>query len=891
MNGKHEHAPDLFKLFLNDLHSQLTTFNLILNDIDKPDFLVLNEAKLLKITRNLIASSKVIQLKSLQLLIQAFEDYIIFLKGTHNLITKDKELIKKTYLSLHEIEPVAENDVHSVVAQKAGQYQILMEQFKEREHSAKKMPEPSTVATHISVPEKKMLELFKMEMETQVKILSEGLLLYQHEKENLKLLEPLMRAAHSIKGAAKVFSFNPMVQLAHAIEDCLIAAQEGKITLDDDRSEVLFLALDEMGSFANVPTMEIESKISSEQKKLERLSEEIKKFSFERDSVAEIHDLLAKEAKTSHDESTGKKELEHEDRVLRLTAQNLNRLMGLAAESMVETRWLRPFCDSLLRLKTIYSQIVAQSEMLKNSLEADAFDEKSRAYYQALNHTMHDYQNQLSDRVVDLEMFITRHSNLTDRLYGEVIESRMRPFSDGVSGFPRMVWETARELKKKARLDVEGQLTLIDRDILEKLEVPLGHLLRNAIDHGIESPEERVAAGKPPEGVIHLKASHKAGMLAITISDDGRGVDLGVLRKKIVEEKLITEDLAAKLSVNELLDFLFLPGFSTSTLVTDLSGRGIGLNIVQNMLQDVSGSIHIDNRPGKGISFHLQLPLTLSVIRALITRVDKGVFAFPLARIEQALTLSRSEIQQVETREYFTYQGINIGLVPAVLILNLGNYIPLKPSALPVVILQNHANYYGIIVDEFLGEKELVLQDIEARLGNIPCISCGSVLENGDPVLIMDVEDLIESVDKFLSTGKIYKIEYEKEKPLTTKKRILVVDDSISVREVECRLLKNKGYQVDWAVNGVDAWNAIRLGNYDLVVTDVDMPRMNGIELTRNVKNDVRLKNLPVMIVSYKERENDRILGLNAGANYYLAKSTFGDEALIKAVVDLIGEP
>jgi len=165
-------------------------------------------------------------------------------------------------------------------------------------------------------------------------------------------------------------------------------------------------------------------------------------------------------------------------------------------------------------------------------------------------------------------------------------------------------------------------------------------------------------------------------------------------------------------------------------------------------------------------------------------------------------------------------------------------------------------------------------------------------MENGDPVLIIDVEDIVEAIDKSLNTDSLYEIKYEQETQLVTpKKRILVVDDSISVREVECRLLRNQGYEVDWAVNGIDAWNAIRIENYDLVVTDVDMPRMNGIELVRNIKADARLKNLPVMIVSYKERELDRILGLEAGANYYLAKSTFGDETLIKAVVDLIGEP
>ena len=754
-------------------------------------------------------------------------------------------------------------------------------------------------------PEKMMLELFKVEMETQIKMLSEGLLSFQRAKEDLKILEPLMRAVHSIKGAAKVFSFEAIVQLAHAMEDFFVAAQAGKVILDEERSDFLFKTLDVLESLIHVPALEIPVKISGEQKKLETLVEEIKKIVPARklskqdagEKTREKALLGIQETKKEREdlgvkEISAKKEFvqDNEDRILRLTAESINRLMGLAAESMVETRWLRPFCDSLINLKLIYNQMFAQLDFLKNSLGGYFLNDVINAHFLSLSHAMHAYNNQLSDHIADLEMFITRHSNLTDRLYSEVIESRMRPFADGVDAFPRMVWETARHLKKKVRLEILGKSTLIDRDILEKLEVPLGHLLRNAIVHGIETPEERIAAGKPPEGVIQLEATHKAGMLVILVADDGRGVDLKALQKNIIAKNLASESEVLNLNEQELLKVMLLPGFSTSEEITELTGRGMGLNIVQNMLQQVSGTLHIDNLPGKGITFLLQLPLTLSVIRALITRIDKGIFAFPLARIEQAVSVAKNQIEQVENREYFSYLGNNIGLVPAIQALSLGNYTPIT-STLPIVILRDRSNYYGMVVDEFLGEKELVLQDIEAHLGKIPCISSGSVMENGDPILIVDIENIFEAIDTLLNTSQLHKIHYESEKPATRKKCILVVDDSISVREVECRLLKNQGYDVDWAVNGVDAWNMVRLKNYDLVVTDIDMPRMNGLELIRNIKNEARLKTLPVMVVSYKEKEHEKILALDAGANYYLAKSTFADAALINAVNDLIGEP
>ncbi len=294
---------------------------------------------------------------------------------------------------------------------------------------------------------------------------------------------------------------------------------------------------------------------------------------------------------------------------------------------------------------------------------------------------------------------------------------------------------------------------------------------------------------------------------------------------------------------------------------------------------------------GKGMTFYMQLPLTLSVIRALLVSVAKEPYAFPLARIDQALKISQEDIEVIENRQYFKYQGKNIGIVQANQILELDEKIN-KTQELYVIVLSDRLNSYGVVVDRFLGERELVVHELDPNLGKVPNISSGAFMENGSPVLIIDVEDMIASIDNILSGGRLKKVRCsETESCEESLKRILIVDDSITVREVECRLLQNSGYEVETAVNGIDAWNALRLGNYDLVITDVDMPRMNGIELVKLIKSDARLKKLPVMIVSYKEGENDKILGLEAGANYYLTKSSFHDETLLNAVIDLIGKP
>ena len=236
--------------------------------------------------------------------------------------------------------------------------------------------------------------------------------------------------------------------------------------------------------------------------------------------------------------------------------------------------------------------------------------------------------------------------DLSSRLHHEVLASRMRPLADGIRGFPRLVRDLARELGKQARFEVVGETTGVDRDILDRLEAPLNHLIRNAVDHGLELPEERRAAGKQAMGTIRLEARHRAGMLQIILSDDGRGIDLERLRAKVVERELTTAAIAAQLSEAELLEFLFLPGFSTKEHVTEVSGRGVGLDVVHNMVRAVGGLVRVNARPGKGTRFVLQLPITVSVIRALLVEIAGEPYAFPLSRIDRIFMLDRKDVRR-----------------------------------------------------------------------------------------------------------------------------------------------------------------------------------------------------------------------------------------------------
>lgn len=594
-----------------------------------------------------------------------------------------------------------------------------------------------------------------------------------------------------------------------------------------------------------------------------------------------------------------------EVRVVRVTAKNLTRLMGLAGESLVEARWLQPFAQSLLNLKREQDRLTDVIDELAKSLSPEDAA-ASHTLIRELRQKLSQNRDMLGNRIEEFESHARRSDDLNSRLYNEVIASRMRPMSDGVQGYPRMIRDISRQLGKSVNFEIIGETTPVDRDILEKLDAPLNHILRNALDHGIETPAERLAAGKRETANLRLEARHSAGMFAITISDDGRGIDLDRLRAKIVDRKLSSAEMVSRMTDAELYEFLFLPGFSTRGEVTELSGRGVGLDVVHTMATSVGGTVRVQSQLGRGTSFHLNLPITLSVIRAVLVDVAGEPYAFPLNRIDRLLRVTTDTIGSVEQRQFLRVDGKNVGVVLGTQILRMTKRptaslpgtetatISTTPPAcaeLFVVLFSNHADQYGLLVDGFLGEQDLVVRPLDHRLGKVPNVSAAAVLGDGSPALIIDVDDVRRAIERLLETSKLERTdESNRRQGEGRKKRVLVVDDSITVREVERQLLSSRGYEVTVAVDGADGWNIVRDGDFDLVISDVDMPNMNGIELTKKIKEDSRLQRLPVVIVSYKDSEEDRMKGLDAGANYYLTKSGFHDESLIEAVYTLIGD-
>ncbi|MGB4485729.1 MAG: hybrid sensor histidine kinase/response regulator [Pseudomonas veronii] len=746
-----------------------------------------------------------------------------------------------------------------------------------------------------------LLELFSLEADAQTQILSAGLLALERNPTQADQLEACMRAAHSLKGAARIVGVDAGVSVSHVMEDCLVSAQESRLYLQPEHIDALLQGTDLLMRIATpgntVGPADVEAYVALMERLLDPSQPTAKVApppTAPAPAPTPLIEALPAEPEPapslgSEPQRQNKRMTEGGERVLRVTAERLNSLLDLSSKSLVETQRLKPYLASLQRLKRVQGNGVRALDHLDGHLKTLDLSLEAQESLADARRLLSEAQALLAEKTAELDEFGWQAGQRAQVLYDTALACRMRPFADVLAGQVRMVRDLGRSLGKQVRLEIEGEKTQVDRDVLEKLEAPLTHLLRNAVDHGIETPEQRLLAGKPAEGLIRLRASHQAGLLVLELSDDGNGVDLERLRGTIVDRHLSTVETALNLSEEELLTFLFLPGFSLRDKVTEVSGRGVGLDAVQHMVRQLRGAVVLEQAAGQGSRFHLEVPLTLSVVRSLVVEVGEEAYAFPLAHIERMCDLAPDDIVQLEGRQHFWHEGRHVGLVAASQLLQRppgqGNDETLK-----VVVIRERDAVYGIAVERFIGERTLVVLPLDDRLGKVQDISAGALLDDGSVVLIVDVEDMLRSVDKLLNTGRLERIARRSQQAAEApRKRVLVVDDSLTVRELQRKLLLNRGYEVAVAVDGMDGWNALRSEDFDLLITDIDMPRMDGIELVTLLRRDARLQSLPVMVVSYKDREEDRRRGLDAGADYYLAKASFHDDALLDAVVELIG--
>ncbi|MGK5027682.1 hybrid sensor histidine kinase/response regulator [Janthinobacterium sp. RB2R34] len=765
-----------------------------------------------------------------------------------------------------------------------------------------------------------MRDLFRMEADSQTHILTDGLLTMERHAGDAAAIEPMMRAAHSIKGAAAIVGLQVVVQLAHGMEDSFVAAQHGRLKLTPERVDVLLSGVDLIVQLSRLDDAGAEAWLADNAALIDRILKAIAGIAelpelpalpplpplhrmpasappsllllpddIQAALAAEMADLLAPASPPEVPaQAPAMAPRASAAPGAKAPAQNFDQLLSLASEARINAHQMQPFIGALQRFKRNQSNLISAVEQLHEAIARTGDAGLMEKSLLALQKTQPLKQFVLG-HITDIENYERRVLAVSQGMVDEVLALRMRPFRDGIHAFPRMVRDLARGLGKEVQLEIEGEDTLVDRDILAKIESPINHMLRNAIDHGMEGPYERIDAGKPALGTIRMEARHRAGMLSIEISDDGRGVDLEKIRQSVITRKMASPAMAAALSSGELLEFLFLPAFSLKEKANELSGRGVGLDIVHETIRQQNGTVRLESEAGRGFRALITLPLTQSIVRALVIDIRGQAYAIPIVKVESVLRVPQTAIHTLENKQFFELKGEHLGLVSAAQVLELGEAGTCGDD-LPVVVIGRGKQSHALVVGAIRGEQSLAVQAIDPIFGKMRDISAAALLDDGEPVLILDVPDLLLSIDKLLHEGGLHQLAQGGSVQQRRAKRILVVDDSLTVREMERKLLLGRGFAVDVAIDGVDGWNMVRSGEYDLVITDVDMPRMDGIELVSLVKKDLHLHKLPVMIVSYKDRPEDRARGLSAGADYYLTKGSFHDETLLDAVADLIGD-
>ena len=736
------------------------------------------------------------------------------------------------------------------------------------------------------------LELFRQELEERVVDLNHALLSLEQAPGNAASLDLLMRALHSLKGAAGIVGLQPLVGLMHRLEGGFAALKRSEGMLSAEMVAVGFQSFDLLEALSRQRGAALLQELEQRQGELEGLMQALDTLNPDppqagpgaADPPPAAGSGRSSASANPDPAKTARPQAEAE-RVVRVEAENLNRIMGLSGELLVEARWLEPFADALAQLRRRQHGLQASLEALR----LDLGNPSRGPTHELLERTRQrerECRDLLAERLAELELYALRTTNLAHRLHREVIAANMRPFADALPALPRLVRDLALALGKQARLEVVGRRTLVDRDILQRLEAPLIHLLRNAVDHGLETPADRLAHGKPERGLIRLEALHRGGMLVISLSDDGAGVNEEAVRQRLVSDGLCSPAAAAAQTPTELLTALEQPGFSTAAAVSEVSGRGVGLDAVRAMVNEVGGSLRLSSRRGEGCSVQLQLPLTLSVVRTLLVEIAGEPYAFPLARLDQIVAVEADQLQRIEGREFALVDGVAIGLVAARQLLGLGGASH-PGKSLPVVVISDRGRTAGVVVDRHLGEQDLVVRPLDPRLGKVSGVSASALMGDGQPILIIDTGDLMRELDHWEHEGIPLLPNQPPGQP--TARRVLIVDDSRVALDLQTRLVRSAGYRVEQASGAAEALLALHRQAFDLLITDVDMPEMDGIALIETLRQDPRYRELPVVVCSSRENDDDRLRGMEAGADYYLGKRDFQGAALLEAVHQLIG--
>ncbi|WP_416309597.1 response regulator [Spirulina sp. 06S082] len=481
----------------------------------------------------------------------------------------------------------------------------------------------------------------------------------------------------------------------------------------------------------------------------------------------------------------------------------------------------------------------------------------------------------------------SRLDSISTHLENRVRTLRLLPLSNLFNLFPRLVRDLARSQQKNIELAIAGGETNADKRILEDMKDPLIHLLRNAIDHGIETPEEREKVGKPPTANLRITGSQTASQIIITISDDGRGLDADRIKRTAIAKGLYREEDLDNWTRSQLYNLIFLPGFSTRTDVTAVSGRGVGLDVVRTNVEKLKGSIEVNSTPGQGTTFSLRLGITLATASVLLVKVCDIIHAIPLEAVKTTFFVASQDIFTLEGRETIALEGQATSIAHLATLLELeGGTSSLENSlGTPCILLEIGDNRLGLLVNELLDTQEVVLKPQSQLLKRVRNVSGATILGNGEVCTILNPGDLLRSVQqgRISPTVSNSAIATIKKKPA-----ILLAEDSITIRTQEKRILEGAGYEVTTAVDGLDGLNKLRNGHFDAVISDVQMPNLDGLQLAARIRQNPDYNELPIILVTSLASDEDKKRGVEAGANAYIPKGSFNRDILLDTLKRLV---
>ncbi len=745
---------------------------------------------------------------------------------------------------------------------------------------------------------------FVDENRDRVQKLNQAILVFEKEAPNLELLKEIMREVHTLKGTATMMGFGDIVTLAHKVEDIFVKIKDGGLQPTKRLYDVVFQALDMLANM-----VELKLKDAKETVDVEKMCGQLEavlsdaglqgKKEFEVDKI--VSDMA--ESKIVQTESPPMFPIEPEGKVavskvkivqegrktIRIGLDKVETLYNHLVELIMTQMTFRQRYEDMMKP----NQYAKQLKEIKTELDAnlglqESDNKKLHEIITKFNKTEHALLEEISKYSAAYESDIVKLDAVTEGIRQQVMSMRMQPISTVFDLSARLVRDLSRQFNKEADLVVSGANVELDNNIIEMLKDPLVHLLRNSVDHGIEEPSLRASLGKKKTGTIALNAKQEGGDVLITIRDDGKGIDKELVKETAVRKGLLSIENAQGLSDKEIYELIMRPGFSTRKIVTDTSGRGVGVDVVKTVVDRLNGSLIIESIEGQGTVFILKVPATIALTNVLLIRVGDMTLAIPSTSVEHIAYVFWKDIKTLEGRSSVFIEGQTIPLVRIENIFMLKRQEGKREEKGPIIILRSAGEKIGFIVTEVLYEKEIVFREFRGYLKKPRYFSGVTTLGTGEVILILNMQELTNIKE----SAKALPIDEAAitVKPEVKKNVILIAEDSMITAELERNILINAGYEVDVATDGIEAIEKLHSKKYYLLVTDIDMPRMNGFELTSKVRADKRLKDTPVIIVTYKEKIEDKRQGIEVGADAYILKKEFDQSSLLNTIKRLIGE-